>query len=111
MSLTPYQLGCAFEYRCRDYLRAAGWLVVRAAQSRGAIDLVALKPGAVLLIQCKRGGAFGVDEWNRFYRLARDVGARPILAEQGKPRGIVWWKLTGARERRKPRPRAAYDPA
>ena len=51
--MTNYSRGASFERRVRDHLRGEGYFVVRSAQSKGDFDLVALKLGEVLLVQCK----------------------------------------------------------
>lgn len=48
-----YTSGRYFEYRVRNYLHNLGWTVFRSAGSHTMADLVALKPGKVLLVQCK----------------------------------------------------------
>lgn len=48
-----YARGRQFEYRVRNFLRALGWVVFRSAGSHTCVDLTALKPGYVLLVQCK----------------------------------------------------------
>jgi hypothetical protein len=49
--------GVRAEYRARDWLRAVGFYVVRAAGSHGAFDLVAFNAHSIRLISTKRGGA------------------------------------------------------
>lgn len=48
--------GTRFEYEVRDFLKRKQYTVVRAAGSRGPIDLVAIHPEEILLIQCKKTG-------------------------------------------------------
>lgn len=88
-----YSRGRAFEYRVRDRLYADGAVyVMRAAQSRGSADLVALFPKdhfdnlpVVWLVQCKRGTArMNPDERQRLIRIGVDTGASTYLAEPGE---------------------------
>jgi len=51
MKLTPYQRGIKYEHKARRELEERGYFVVRAAQSRGPADLVAIGPDHVLVIQ------------------------------------------------------------
>ena len=54
--MTNYARGRRIEYRARDDLARAGYVVIRAAGSHGAADLCALKDGCPpLLVQIKRG--------------------------------------------------------
>jgi len=48
--------GLNAEYRVRDLFHRRGILVVRAAGSRGPVDLVVIEPNRVRLIQVKKAG-------------------------------------------------------
>jgi Holliday junction resolvase len=106
-----YAQGRRFEYRCRDFLTERGWYVIRAPQSRGAADLVAIKDGTVLFVQCKAGTSWiGVEEWNKLYDLAVGLGVTPVVAE--RPLGateISWWLMTGRKGDRGRQPREALN--
>ena len=101
--MTAYSGGRQFEWKCRDNLRSEGYEVIRSAGSKSKVDLMALKLGQLLLVQCKRDGTIGPTEWNRLVELAGWVGAIPILAVNG-PRGygVDYWRLTGPKQRGKP---------
>lgn len=82
--------GANFERRVRAHLEAEGWLVVRAAGSRGCFDLVALRPNGrggcqVSLVQCKVRGArdFAPEDQAALRRIAEDAGATAWLASRG----------------------------
>jgi Holliday junction resolvase len=94
------QRGRTFERTVARALTADGYLVIRAAGSRGAGDLVAVKPGQILLVQCKLGGAgdLGPAEWNAFRAVAESAGALPILAYRPGLRGLAYWRLTGVKD-------------
>jgi len=95
---TKYRLGRAFEYRVRDELRKKSYFVLRSPRSGSPVDLIAVKKSHdIVFIQCKRGGAIGVDEWNEFFHLCISVGAQPILAEMGFHE-IVYWKMIAPKD-------------
>ncbi|MFP5204071.1 MAG: hypothetical protein ACLGSH_01805 [Acidobacteriota bacterium] len=98
-----YRLGRAFEYRARDALKAAGYFVLRSPASRSPIDLLAIKPGVVLMIQCKRSAALPVGEWNALYDLAISTGAVPLLASMPLSRGIAFSRLIDRKDGSKKR--------
>jgi Holliday junction resolvase len=52
--VTNYQNGYKFELQVREYLRSKGMQVVRAAGSRGAIDLCAWTEFEGCVVQCKK---------------------------------------------------------
>lgn len=92
---TPYKLGRSLEYSVASAFRKAGFWTIRAAQSRGEADIVAIRSGEVTLIQCKRGGAISSQEWNELYLLALKLGANAIVADRKTGRGINYLMLTG----------------
>ena len=101
--MTAYADGRRFEIKTRDRLRADGYEVIRSAGSKSKVDLAALKPGQLLLVQCKRDGVCGPAEWDRLVELAGWVGAVPVLAVNGpRGRGVDLWRLTGRKQRGKP---------
>lgn len=68
---TNYERGADFERRVVADLGARGFWPFRAAGSRGKADVLAIRPGKILLVQCKRNvSRLGRDEWNDLYRLA-----------------------------------------
>lgn len=92
-----YEKGRALEHRVRAHLREEGFEVLRTAGSKSKVDLVALKQGQILFVQCKRSGALPPAEWNALWDLALMVGAIPVLAEQ-LVRGRKYWRLTGRKD-------------
>lgn len=105
--MTNYAAGTRFEHRVRDHLTANGYQVVRSAGSKTKIDLIALKPGQILLIQCKRNGQLPAAEWNALVTLAASLpGLVPVLAYAGPlGRGLHLSELTGPKV-----PRARTQP-
>ena len=66
----------------RDMFRRNGFFVVRAAQSK-PIDLVCLRNGRSVLVECKAGGSFlGKDRKRELLSLARQAGATVVLARR-----------------------------
>lgn len=108
-----YRLGRQFEYRTRDHLKKLGYFVMRSPASRSPLDLVAIRKGAVLFIQCKRGGQLGVGEWNEVFDLAESVDAIPLLAETSTGRGgACYWRLLSRKDAsRRRQPHEPFDPA
>jgi Holliday junction resolvase len=102
--MSHYRLGAAFEHRVADKLRAAGWTVIRAAGSHGKADLVAVKPGRVVFVQCKRRGTLGTREWNELVELSQVAGAVPVMAQMPGRRGVAFHRLLGPKVKRGVRP-------
>lgn len=106
---THYRIGRQFEYRVRDLFREAGYFVLRSPGSKSPVDLVAMKTGALCLVQCKRGGTIVCREWNKLFRLADSVGATAILAEMPTGYGTLLWRMTGIKDgTKKAQPRVPY---
>lgn len=106
--MTHYRTGRDFEYRVRDDLAANGYEVMRAAGSKGGTkaDLLAFKPGQLLLVQCKRRGVLPPVEWNRLVEVSGWVRGIPVLAAiPANGRGIEYSRLLGPK-----RPRARVQP-
>jgi len=83
----PYKKGRQFEYRVKNYLQSKGYFVLRSPRSAGLVDLVAIKQGEVLCIQCKtRKRNFREPERKKLIELAESIGAIPVLAYRDKPR-------------------------
>jgi hypothetical protein len=91
--MSHYAQGTRFEHKVRDHLAENGYEVVRAAGSKGSskVDLIALKPGELLFIQCKRTGLISPAEWNRVFEVSGWVAALPLVASNGLlGRGVVF---------------------
>lgn len=106
-----YAGGVDFERAARDRLRDDGYEVVRSAGSKGShkIDLVAIKHGHVLFVQCKRNGTLPPAERTTLLRMASllPTVALPILAYKPGPRGgVAFAVLTGPG----PQDRRAWHP-
>ena len=98
MSPTNYQRGRAFEYRVRnDLIERGAVYVMRAAQSKGLADLIALFPHGthsrnVWLVQCKTGTArMTLLERTALAGIAADSRTVAMLAQPGpNNRGVEY---------------------
>ena len=87
--MTKYACGRRFEYKVRDRLVELGFFVVRAAGSKGPVDLIAFKKYVPpLLIQCKKAGILTKNEKMELISLARQISAAVILAKDKN--GVVF---------------------
>ena len=98
-----YAKGTRFEHKVRDDLTNNGYEVIRAAGSKGGskADLIAIKPGELLFVQCKSNGTLPPDEWDRLVEVAGWVEqAVPLLAANGPAgRGVTYTRLLGPKRR------------
>lgn len=83
-----YNQGRRFEHRVRAHLVDNGYDVVRAAGSKTKADLIAIKPGQVLIIQCKRTALPSPHERAEILRMAACIPGMgvAVIARRG-PRG------------------------
>jgi Holliday junction resolvase len=104
--VSHYRNGREFEYKVRDELTTNGYEVIRAAGSKGKVDLVAFKQWPtmdawkrwhMLFVQAKRrDGNIGPDDRAELVRLANIANAIPLVAHQSIPRRpIQYRRLTG----------------
>jgi Holliday junction resolvase len=86
--LTNYETGRRLEYRIRNMFRKNGYFVIRAAQSK-PIDLVCIRDGKTVLIECKSGRSWlGPSRKNELLELSKLAGAPIIVARRKKNRKI-----------------------
>ena len=109
---SKYAIGRDFEYATKYALQRKGYLVMRSPGSRSPVDLIAIKSGELLFVQCKLHGQFPVSEWNEFIDYCASVGATPVMAERGKNnRGILYWQMTGKKDgSKRPQPMVKFEP-
>jgi len=82
--LSNYEAGRRLEYRVRDLFRRSGFFVVRAAQSK-PVDLVCLRNGRSVLVECKAGSSFlGKERKRELLDLARQAGSAVVLARRSR---------------------------
>lgn len=110
--MTNYaRTGRALEHAARKLLDDAGYWTMRSAGSKGAVDVLAMKPGQTLLVQCKSNGSLPSAEWNELYALAARLGAVPVLAT-GTPAHVEFGEMIARKahgSRRKPMVRMVLD--
>ncbi len=80
--MSNYEVGRRLEYRIRDLFRKQGFFVVRAAQSK-PIDLVCIRKGRTVLVECKAGSSFlGDDRRKELLGISEATGAPIVLARR-----------------------------
>lgn len=94
------QQGRRIEHLVRHDLEANGYTVMRSAGSKGAVDLLAMKPNQMLFVQVKRSGTLPPVQWNRLFDLAWMFPglAIPVLAEKMPGRPIRYYRLLGRKD-------------
>lgn len=97
-----YAQGKRLEYKVQNELRELGFVTMRSAGSKGAVDIMAVRPGELLFCQVKRHTPPGPAPWNLLFDMAEWCGAIPLLATCLPYREIVWERLVF----RKPLPKA-----
>ena len=85
--MSRYDGGADLERAAKKVLEDSGYYVVRSAGSKGAADLVALKMGEALLVQCKKGG--------RYLEPAERVALRKLALSVGAVCLVAWWHKEG----------------
>jgi len=81
--MRSYVKGRRFENYVKEKLERKGYLVVRSAGSKGLFDLVALRRGEILLIQCKwRKGRMSKE----MVEAAEKAGGKALIATHVKGR-------------------------
>jgi Holliday junction resolvase len=98
--VTHYHNGYVFERKVAADLTGDGYYCVQARGSHGVADVVALKAGQVLLVQCKTNGDLPPGEWNALFEHAASAGAVPLLAWRPDRGVIQYLRLTGTRTAR-----------
>jgi len=94
LAMTRYRRGRRLEYLVRDKLTELGYFAIRAAGSKGLVDVVGIGHDKILFVQCKRSGVISSEEWNALLNLARACKASPILARRPKSgRGVEFVRL------------------
>lgn len=108
---TNYQRGADFERRSQGYLERIGYVTVRSAGSHSPADIVAMRNGELVCVQCKRDGRLDPDEWNEFWDFCRKAGALPVVAKLGSQgRGVTYNVLTSRKDGRGRQPWEQWFP-
>lgn len=95
--MTAYHDGRRVEYAVIEDLQANGYDTVRAASSKGLADVVAIKTGQVLIVNCKRTTPPGPAERADLLRVAAAlprVGV-PLVALKPFRQALTYRRLTG----------------
>jgi Holliday junction resolvase len=95
--MTRYETGRRFEYVTRDLMVSEGYWVTRAAGSKTKVDLICIKSGQIVLLQCKTDGKISPAERVSLLNLAALIDcAVPVLAykEPGHA-AVILAELTG----------------
>lgn len=113
---SPYRAGKAFEYSIKSRLERRSYFVMRAAASKGKVDLLAVgmpcveKGISALFVQCKRRGAIGSEEWNQVFDIAEAYGGWAVVCVKLSERTVGFYRLDARREPRRPgRPWTLFD--
>lgn len=77
-----YRNGADLERAVKHHLEDNGYvLVIKSGGSKGKVDVIALKRGETVLVQCKLSGAMRPAERVAFRQLAIALGAVPVVAQ------------------------------
>lgn len=83
--MSNYSRGANFERRVRKHLEEQGWVVFRSAGSHSPADLIALKTGEVMLVQCQLDKGFSLAKRNQLAFLGLELNVQTYLAwREGK---------------------------
>ncbi len=95
--MSGYSEGRKVEHDVIDYLRRNGYDTIRAASSKGLADVVAIKPGQVLLVNCKRTTMPGPAERVDLLRIASCLPgvSVPLVALHPRYEALTFRRLTG----------------
>jgi Holliday junction resolvase len=94
--VSSYTRGTYAEKRTAAQLRADGYYVTESRGSHGVADLMAAKPGQVLLVQVKTGEArLDGAWWNDLAAAAAAAGALAIVADWPKRGRLRLRQITG----------------
>jgi len=83
-----YRRGREWEYRVARKLRDEGYFVIRAAGSK-PIDLIAIKDGQVMLVECKTKKP-SPSEVEELRRLGRELGVKIALAVRREALKVIY---------------------
>lgn len=81
-----YIRGRHFEWRVRDHLIKQGYFVSRSPASRSPVDLIAIKKGEGLLVQCKTTPRLSKKDAQILKSLADSIGFKAILSYRVRTR-------------------------
>jgi hypothetical protein len=91
-----YAAGVRVEHEVIHQLTDDGYVCTRAASSKGAADVIAIKQGQVCLVSVKRTTPPGPDERAQLVAVARLLpGVGVPLVALGPPSNVTYRRLTG----------------
>ena len=91
-----YKKGASFERRVRKALENKGYFVIRAAASR-PVDLVAIRNGKTVLIECKSGSSrISKFRAKELLKLSKELKVDVLLAHEGEDGKVVIEPLESA---------------
>ena len=94
--MSGYHDGRRVEYAVQKKLRGDGYDTIRGSSSKGLADIVAIKPGQVLLVNVKKTDPPGPDERANLLRLAGCLpGVGVPLVALGPASRVTFRRLTG----------------
>jgi len=79
--VSNYERGRRFEWRVRDLLRKRGFIVLRCAGSK-PVDLVALKKGRIVLVECKSDGYIPPKQMKKLEKIVKKAGAELLIVSK-----------------------------
>lgn len=95
--MTNYRNGYIFELATMEHLQNEGYWVTRSAGSHSCVDVIGIKEGQIVLVQCKRDGKISPAERASIQATAALLDcAVPVLAYKvvGKS-AVLLARLTG----------------
>lgn len=99
MSASEPRRGAYLERQTQAHLQANGYWTMKAPGSKGAVDVVAIKPcgiescAQILFIQCKLNGVMPPAERAALWDVADEAGAWPLMVKRDGPGSLTWWRL------------------
>jgi Holliday junction resolvase len=94
--VTLYERGGYYERKTAELFRAEGYRCWQSRGSRGFADVLAIKPGQIVLIQVKSGTKeISGAEWTGLWQLAAELGSVPVVAHWEVRRPVVLTRITG----------------
>ena len=95
--MSGYSQGVRVEHAVIHHLTEQGYDCTRAASSKGAADVIASKPGQILLVNVKRTTPPGPAERAELLRIAAHLPGHMVPLVALKPAGQPLWfrRLTG----------------
>ena len=88
-----YRNGAQLERDAKNQLEADGYWCIKSGGSKGVVDVLAMKPGQLLMVQAKKNGVCPPAERAALLELASTFEAIPLVAF--RDRGVKYRRLIG----------------